>query len=608
MRRAMKINYIYALLSFVLALNFAPAIAQTKHPAKNPAHKVVKKKAVRSVAVKRTTAKNLGDAAAKVTVDTTKKATPANTNNPGGLSEEIVVTTAYKPVLADAVKIRRNPDLDDKTPYKAPLSYLPLDKPLAQNSDIKRLDAMQRPAEKDSDRTNNYVKVGVGNLKTTFGEVYLNNGKDQALQYGGYLKHFAQNGSLYKQNTDNGQIGAFIKSIGTDFSVTGKVGYDYKSNYFYGYDQPAPAPVLQQVNKEHFNTIGGEIELAKNYKDVENAFTYALKIKAYSFSNAYHAKENDVVISGFLNQTINQFYAGLSTSLDLSSQKDNLFNQSNNLLQINPYIKFQGDNYKIDAGITIVDQSGYSSKFYVFPAAKLEYQVIPKYVRLFVEAKGDVNRSSLHDFYITNPFLGQNLDVRNSVDELDVSGGIKGTIAPGLGFKVSVFRNVVKNMPLFVSDFNLATGYNRFKVIYDPGRAQVSGIMGDLDYKASESVDIFGHAEFDKYNMTDNIQAWNLPKYKITAGTTIHINSKINVTGTLFVRGNTIDPLNPSGITNAVTSIKSFADVSAEAEYRITKRLSAFIHVNNLLNGSNKIWVYYPDYGFNIFGGIGYSF
>ena len=63
-------------------------------------------------------------------------------------------------------------------------------------------------------------------------------------------------------------------------------------------------------------------ELAKNYKDVENDFTYAAKVKGYLFSNAFDAKESNVVISGFLNQTVKQFYAGLSASLDLGSQKD----------------------------------------------------------------------------------------------------------------------------------------------------------------------------------------------------------------------------------------------------------------------------------------------
>jgi len=618
MRQAMKFKYIYTLLTLIIALYFVPAAAQTKHKAKAkkqavkvvkkaPAKKAPAKPAAKAPAkAKPTAAKSLGDAAAKVKIDTVKKLGP-DANAGGSLSEEIVVTTAYKPVLADAVKIRRNPDLEDKTPFKAPLAYAPIDKRLELNSDIKPLDAMKRPAEQDSAETNNYARVGLGSLKTTFGEAYFNNGKDEALQVGGYLKHFAQNGNLTKENSAKEEVGIFGKSIGATNSISGRVDYSYLSNYFYGYDQ-LNVPTTLQIDKQHFSTIGAEMELAKNYEDVDNAFTYAFKLKGYIFNNAYQAKENNLVLSGFLNQTINQFYVGVSGSLDLATQQDSLYDYNNSLIRVNPYIKFQGDNYKIEAGINIVDEFGFTSAFYVFPAAKLELQVIPKYVRLFVEAKGDVNRSSLRDFSIINPFIGQNTEIKNSVDQLDISAGLKGTIVPGLAFKFDVFRNSIKNMPLFVSDFNFATGYNRFKVIYDDGRSRVNGFNGELDYKASDDVDVFGRVEFKDYQMATAVQPWNLPKFKLTAGTIIHASDQVDITATLLVRGSTVDPYPTSATNSAPTTIGSFGDLSGGVDYKATKRLDIFIKANNILNGTNQSYLFYPDYGFNIFGGVGYRF
>ncbi len=601
----MNFKYIYTLLSLILALFFVTAQAQTHHKAKKPAAKVTKKKPVKASATQqKTNAKNLGEAAAaaKVKVDTTKKA------NGGSLSEEIVVTTAYKPVLADAVKIRINPDLEDKTPFKAPLTYFPIDKRLELNTDIKPLNAMKRPAERDSDLSNNYIKVGLGNLGTTYGEAYFNNGRDQALQVGGYLKHLAQQGTLYDQNSSKEQAGVFGKSIGETNSLSGRIDYNYSSNYFYGFNTLAAAPANLQVNKQHFSTIGAEGELAKNYKDVDNDFTYAFKLKGYEFSDAYQAKESNVVLSGFLNETINQFYVGLSGSLDLSTQQDSLYNYNNSLIRLNPYIKFQGDSYKIDAGINIVDQFGYTSSFHIFPAAKLELQIIPKYVRLFVEAKGDVNKSSLLDFYTTNPFLGQDLNIKNSVDKLDIAAGLKGTILPGLGFKATIFRNTVKDMPLFVSDFDFSKGYNRFQVIYDDGRSRVSGFNGDLDYKASDDVDVFGRVEFKDYQMATVAQPWNLPKFKLTAGTVLHVSDKVDIKATLLIRGSALDPYPEITGSTIPTTISSFADLSGGIEYKASKRFSVFVNVNNLLNGTNQTWLYYPDYGFNIFGGVGFAF
>ncbi len=604
----MKFKYIYTLLTLILALSCVTAGAQNKPRAKTkrPAAKVAAKKPAKvNSTQQKNNAKNLGEAAAKVKVDTTKKANPTGG---GSLSEEIVVKTAYKPGLADAVKIRINPDLNDKTPFKAPLTYFPIDKRLELNTDIKRMDPMKRPAERDSDLTNNYIKGGLGNLKTTYGEGYFNNGRDQALQVGGYLKHFAQEGSLLDQKSSKEQVGVFGKSIGEVNSLSGRIDYNYNSNYFYGFDPSHVRPANLQADKQHFSTIGAEGELAKNYEDVDNDFTYALKLKGYSFSDAYQAKESNVVLSGFLNETIHQFYVGLSGSIDLSTQKDSLYDYNNSLIRLNPYIKFQGDNYKIDAGINIVDQFGYTSSLHIFPAARLEYQVIPKYVRLFVEAKGDVNKSSLRDFYTTNPFLGQDVTIKNSVDQLDIAAGLKGTIAPGLSFKATIFRNKVKDMPLFVSDFDFTKGYNRFKIIYDDGSTRINGLTGELDYKASEDVDIFGRLEYKDYQMATVSRPWNLPKYKITGGTVLHINDKIDVKGTLFIRSSTLDPYPAVAGSPAPSIISSFVDLSGSVDYKVTKQISVFVNVNNLLDGTNQTWLYYPDYGFNIFGGVGFAF
>ena len=615
----MKFKHIYILLTLTLALYFVPANAQTKkHKAKKTAVKVVHKKSVKparqTVKANRPTpsptqkgaAGSLGEAAAKVTADTTTKASQPGTNLPGTLSEEIIVTTAYKPVLADAVKIRINPDLEDKTPFKAPLSYLPVDKRLGLDTSIKPLVAMKRPAEQDTDLTNNYVKIGAGNLKTTYAEAYFNNGKDPALQVGAYLKHFMQNGSLTKQNSAKEEVGVFGKSVGDVNSLSGKIDFNYRSNYFYGYNTSTLPPANLQVVQQHFSNISAEAELAKNYQDVEHDFTYGLKLKGHIFSDAYQAKESNIVVSGFLNEQINQFYAGIGGSLDFSTQQDSLFNYNNSLIRVNPYLKFQGTNYKIEAGINAVEQFGYASKFYLFPAAKLEAQVIPKYVRLFVEVKGDVNKSSLLDFSMINPFLGSDINIKNSVDQLDIAAGLKGTLGPEIGFKVTVFRNQVKDMPLFISNFNFAKGYNRFTVIYDDGKSRVNGINAELDLKASDGLDIFGRAEIKDYQMATQAQAWNLPKYKLTGGVILHVSSQVNVNGSLLFRNKVFDPYLVSPGVNAGTD--AFADISGGVEYKATKKFSVFVHVNNILNTSNQSWLYYPDYGFNVFGGLAFGF
>ncbi|MFD1255807.1 hypothetical protein ACFQ3S_03280 [Mucilaginibacter terrae] len=618
-------RFIYILLLTTLAFGVAPARAQTRQPAQKPVikpstNKTTVKTSVTKPVVKNTakaaaaksSAKKLGEAAAKVKQDTTKKGGQANTApNNGSLSEEIVVTTIYKPVLADAVKIRRNPNLDDTQPYKAPVTYTTLDKRVEQNTSIRQLDAMKMPLERDSILANNFVRAGFGSLRTLFGEAYINNGADEALQVGAFAKHLSQQGSdLAKQNESRTEAGIFGKTIGERNTLTGRVNYTRRNNYFYGYDNALVTAPIDPA-KQYFNTLSAEGELARNFQDTTRVLTYALKANGYLFSNAYSAKENNVIVSGYLNQTINQFYAGLGASLDVASQKDVAYSLNNSFLRLNPYLKFQGDNYKIDAGVNMVKEFGFSSRFFIFPAVKLEYQVVPEYVRLFAEAKGDVNRTSLRSLSEINPFLNQNINIKNSVDKLDVAVGLKGRLFAGLGFKASVFRNSVSDLPLFLSAIQpmvanpaIPTGNNRFNVVYDNGKARVTGFNGELDYKASDNLNIFGRAEFRDYKLATQTEAWNLPKFKLTAGTAIHISNKVDINGSLLFRG-AVKDVNSAG---QVVSLKAFADLNGGINYKATKQISVFVQANNILNQNYQTYQYYRNYSFNIFGGAGFSF
>lgn len=603
----MKYRYIYAFLALAMVFFVATANAQNKSSKKKSTTKTTKTAKTKKPATKPAAKQPEKKAADQVAApDTTKKGSESN-----ALTEEIVVTTAYKPVLADAVKIRINPDLSDKTPFKAPLTYVTLDKRLERNTDIKQLDPMKMPKEVDSIPSNNYARLGLGNLKTTYGELYVNNGQDENLQYGLFGKHLAQSGTMNKQNEITDEVGAFVKGITDDNTFSARIKYNRLGTYFYGFNQAVP-PGAFSPDAQHFNTISGEGEITKNFKGEENEFTYAVKLDGYSWSNAFYAQESNLVLTGFVNETVKQFYAGLGASLDLSTQKDSLYSYNNSILRLNPYLKFQGDNYKIDAGLNLAREFGFSQRIFIFPAAKLEYQIVPKYVRIFAEVRGDVNKTSLKDFADENPFIGQNINIINSVDKLDVSAGLKGTIIPGLGFKVDVFRNSIKNLPMFVSNFNLSGKNNSFAVIYDGGNSRVTGLNGELTYRASDSFDIFGRVEFKNYTLATEAEPWNLPKFKLTVGTAFHVTPKLTINATLLYRGDTFDritiPGPADGPENVPVAIKGFADLNGGVEYRINSRFSVFGQVNNILNTTNQVWLYYPNYGFNIFGGVGFHF
>lgn len=610
----MKLKYILTIFLFGLMLHAVPGFSQQKPVQKKkvPAKTITITKTASAAKTASGTKKSTVKTASADTVKKAGSKPPKKPEQPQqSLNEEIVVTSVYKPVLADAVKIRRNPNLDDKKDFKPAFSYTNLlDKRLNSIEGIRPLDAMQIPKTAEDTLYNNYIKAGVGNLKTTFGELYIDNGRDPALQFGGFAKHFSQQGDLPQQKASRQELGIFGKSVGDNNSVSGRINYTRRNNYFYGFDQDHP-PTNLIPGKQHFNTVEGEAEIAKNFKDVENDFVYAVKVSGYIFNNAFKAKENNILVDVSLNQTIKQFYAGLNASLDAGSTKDSLYNVSNNIIRANPYLKLQGENYKVDLGVNLVSEFGSKNSLRLFPAAGIEFQVIPKYVRIFGEARGDIDKTLLRNLSEKNPFLDQNIDIRNSINRLTISAGLKGTIIPGLGFKAAFIRQSITGLPLFVNNFNFSRGQNKFAVIYDGGKSTVTGFNGDLDFKASETLDIFGRFEYRKYSLATEAQPWNLPTAKLTAGTNIRINKKVTVNGALLIRGETKDRLPQpasSSLGYQIITLPSFADLSGGVDYKVAKRFSVFIQANNLLGNKYQAYLYYPANGFNIFGGLSIGF
>jgi outer membrane cobalamin receptor len=57
-----------------------------------------------------------------------------------------------------------------------------------------------------------------------------------------------------------------------------------------------------------------------------------------------------------------------------------------------------------------------------------------------------------------------------------------------------------------------------------------------------------------------------------------------------------------------IETVKGYVDLGLGADYRINKKFSVFAKANNILNTNYSKYLYYQVNGFNIFGGLTYSF
>nr|WP_068891583.1 TonB-dependent receptor [Pedobacter panaciterrae] len=530
------------------------------------------------------------------------------------VTEEIEVVRPYKPILAEAVKLRRSPDLNDIKTYKAKFNYSLTDRKLELNSDINKLQAQEVIAAKPDELINNYIKGGFGSSKTIFGEAYINMGGDEAMQAGGYFQHFSQSGKLNKQQSSQQKLSVFGRSIGEVVTLSGRVNFQRNGLYFYGIDKTNPT-LNPNPEKQTLNFFEAEGELVNKYTEDPDALSYALKLNGYVWSDKFNAKENSVVLNGYVNKRISKFNLGLAASTEFGSTKDELVSVGNNLLKLNPYIRLQANGVKITAGINFVQEFGAFSSTRIFPAVTADFTLIPDYLQIFGEVKGDVNRSSLKQFSDENPFLNNNITIRNSIEKLSISGGIKGTGGPGFGYKARVYHKSIEDMPLFVNSFS---SFNKFDVIYDFGTMKLIGLEGELSVQVSDALKWTGKLNFEDYKPAAETQSWFKPQMRLSSDLSYVINKKVTLNASIALQDDskakiyTAAPANPYYMPDpnneTVVTVKGFVDLGAGVSYKINNKFSAFARANNLLNSSYSRYLYYEVIGLNVFGGISYSF
>ncbi len=451
--------------------------------------------------------------------------------------------------------------------------------------------------------SNNYVKGAAGSFGTVLGEAYVNTGSDQALQAGAFFKHLSQQGDQDRQQFSTQQLGIFGRTVSDVYSLSGKLMYDRRSTFFYGYNPVSSATV--SMDKQRFGTIIGQVDLMNNYSE-SSTLDYALNLKGYQFNNIDNGSESTFILGGSVNKAMNLLNIGLNASADFTAIKDDAYKMGNSILRANPYVKLQGKGFLLNIGANIVQEFGDKSRTNIFPAVSAEIPVVTDYAILFGGVDGDVLKTSLRDLSLENPYLSKNILINNSVEKMNIYAGIKGNAGAEFGYKVMGFYKTVDDLLLFV---NNPTAINRFDAVYDSGNSKIFGLNGQVNVKASEVLSVTGRAEIYNYELKNEKEAWFKPTLRVTSNARFDLNEKVILDGELLFQGETSARTpGPASAPVTVVKVKSFMDISAGAEYRVNNKFGVFLRANNLLGKSYQKYLYYSKLGLTLFGGVNYSF
>lgn len=482
-----------------------------------------------------------------------------------------------------------------------------------------------------------YVRIGIGNKIVPLAEVYYGSTRSRKYVYDVYFK---QLNSLAKIKNyapaQYSQTALLLKGKLNErkYSLNGGLDLESQSLHQYGLKRPdAPADSIAQ----RFTSFGLNLMYLKHKKD-SNSLNYAFG-GAYNYFqdkkptidslSPWFSKENALKLNGkiwykFRKEILRTDLDLLYNSYHYGPAGDSLtavdtaltFNNLQVILSPNITTYARDNRLKIKFGAKLAldlmdDLIQPKSKLYVYPDIELKYAMFNDILIPYLNVSGGLKQQSLKALSRQNEFVLSQVRLASENQVVEGKLGLKGTLSNKIMFNTNVSFGIVKNKALFVQDTLYARG-NQFRVIYDD--VNEASVFGSLSYQLNEQIKIEGIGIFNSYQASNNIFAWNLPRldlrlrgaYTFAFPLTLKLESRF--LGGRYAQVYTAAESDYEENQQFAKKLGLLMDFNLSAEYRYTKRFSAFVEFNNFAAQKYLRWYDYPVLGFQVFGGVSFRF
>lgn len=512
--------------------------------------------------------------------------------------KKVKITSSFKPVLKEAAKINFNasPPYADTT--RPRLQYNIPNQNLALGFQPGALRPLALAVDSGGNWTNeSYVKAGFGNLSTPFIQLGLSVGDKKASGINLYARHVSSKGKIKYQDysNTNAELNAFFKAGNIEWNA--RLGGLQEKYNKYGF-QPKTLTFPDDSLNVKLQTYRGRIAF-RNVNRTEFGISYAPELKVDVFNDQLSNSESNTYINLPLQKSVTkEFAVDLALTANLSRYKpEKKTETNNNWIAISPSLLYKTANINIQAGIR---PSWDNSEFKLFPNVIAEVASSDKRFSFQAGWVGYLRNSGFQYQAKINPWIWAPAKVYNSRVE-ERYAGFKGSAGDHFSYSAKIAYNKINNQPLFTND--TINGGKSFMVINEP-ELKVFNFGGELGYTVGERFSLISNLQFNQYKQQVAAKAWGLLPLEWKTIMRLQVLKDLYVNSELYAFDGPWYGLKNNSRGNLGTA----ADLSAGLEFKIVSNIKLWAQFNNLFNNEYQRWNQYPVYGFNILGGVVFTF
>ncbi|RJE74379.1 hypothetical protein BGP76_14550 [Reichenbachiella sp. MSK19-1] len=453
--------------------------------------------------------------------------------------------------------------------------------------------------QKKESEYHQYLKAGIGNYLSPLVDLSLVSPGDPNQNIGLNYKHLSyKTGEVDKENSASAlnEISVYGTKVWKRVKTNAIVSYKTDANYYYGYADGAV--ISRQDIKKRNRFFSATLGLEDN--NLNDDWEYSLNVGYRGFFDNYDNTENTMDVSGHAIYS-EQFH--LDAVLNMSSY-NTASPQGRSHFRAKPYYNIEFGGIDLDAGLSVNLQSDDAQdmkNLKIFPYVSASYPLTDQY-EAYVTLDGGYKFNTLYDFSTDIPYLNPQTIVGNTDNKVDVNLGVRGDVTDKWYARLNVGIKSMRNLPMYV---NNQIDQQYIDVIYDTGVTKLFSIGVSSQYFINDKHNIELAYTFNNYAGGKIDTPYHLP------------------TSELFVKGEHlfVDKLTLQwqyGLLAGITAYDGINDVDVSLDpinrldislhYQIQKRLGAFISSDNTIGKSYSRYLYYPQRGIQIKGGVTYRF
>lgn len=447
----------------------------------------------------------------------------------------------------------------------------------------------------------NYVGAGFGNFSSPYLEAWTTTKRDKNRLLGAHFYHRSfRNGPVDDRNSASGntQVKIFGSNYSEFLTATGFASFQNNLGYFYGY---TPGTEVDRDSiRQSYNrfSVGGTLGNTK-----PSDFNFKLRSDFSYLTDSFEANES------MLNLQFDGDYATddqhkilISSAYHLFSRNDDLVDSKvRHLFRAGAAFQFSPmENLLLTAGAkaAIDNDSIRNSKFHLYPDIHATYTLSAN-VSAYASLTGDMDRVSLHALSEGNQWLNSNVSIFHTNRTIDFTVGLKGKVG-NLAFVGGVAAANLNESYFYQ---NALANRAKFDVVYDDLKRL--NIFGEATFGKGEVAQFSARGDYFNYSTDDLAEAWHRPTYRFGLNTRFNIYEKVVLAVGLAGQGG-MKAFNNESLQQV--DLEEAIDLNAKLDYFLSKQVSVFVKLENILSNDYPVFLNYPVRGFQAMGGVKWSF